>query len=68
MISFSRVVKEEIVFNDFDSHCEKAILCAMIKIIGTLSLNQSGLSLTLRTENAKIASKLHKLLKDLYQP
>lgn len=68
MISFSRVVKEEIVFNDFDHHCEKAILCAMIKIVGTLSLSQSGLSLTLRTENAKIASKMHKLLKDLYQP
>lgn len=68
MISFSRVVKEEIVFNDFDIPCEKSILCAMIKVVGTLSLNQSGLSLTLRTENAKIASKLHKLLKDLYQP
>lgn len=68
MISFSRVVKEEIVFNDFNMECEKAILCAMIKIVGTLSLSQSGLSLTLRTENAKIASKLHKLLKDLYQP
>lgn len=68
MISFSRVVKEEIVFNDFNYQCEKAILCAMIKIIGTLSLNQTGLSLTLRTENAKIASKLHKFLKDLYQP
>lgn len=68
MISFSRIVKEEIVFNDFNQPCEKAILCAMIKIIGTLSLNQTGLSLTLRTENAKIASKLHKFLKDLYQP
>lgn len=68
MVSFSRVVKEEIVFNDFNPRCEKAILCAMIKIIGTLSLNQSGLTLTLRTENAKIASKLHKLLKELYQP
>ena len=68
MISFSRVVKEEIVFNDFNADWEKAILCAMIKIIGTLSLNQTGLSLTLRIENAKIASKLHKLLKDLYQP
>ncbi len=68
MVSFSRVVKEEIVFNDFDYDCERAILCAMIKISGNLSLNQSGLALTLRTENAKIASKLHKLLKDLYQP
>lgn len=68
MISFSRVVKEEIVFNDFNRQCEKSILCAMIKIVGTLSLNQTGLTLTLRTENAKIASKMHKLLKDLYQP
>lgn len=68
MISFSRIVKEEIVFNDFNQDCEKAILCAMIKIVGTLSLSQSGLSLTIRTENPKIASKLHKLLKDLYQP
>lgn len=68
MISFSRIVKEEIVFNDFNHDCEKAILCAMIKIVGTLSLSQSGLSLTIRTENPKIASKLHKLLKDLYQP
>lgn len=68
MISFSRTVKEEIVFNDFNDQCERAILCAMIKIVGTLSLNQSGLSLTLRTENAKIASKLHKIFKNLYQP
>lgn len=68
MISFSRAVKEEIVFNDFNDQCERAILCAMIKIVGTLSLNQSGLSLTLRTENAKIASKLHKIFKNLYQP
>ena len=36
MISFSRVVKEEIVFNDFDQPCEKAILCAMIKILGNI--------------------------------
>lgn len=68
MISFSREVKEEIVFNDFNKRAERAILAAMIKIVGTLSLSQSGLTLTLRTENAKIASKLHKLLKNLYQP
>ncbi len=68
MISFAREVKEEIVFNDFDRSSERAILAAIIKINGTLSLSQQGLSLTLRTENAKIASKIHKLLKDLYQP
>ncbi len=31
-------------------------------------VNQSGLSLTIRTENAKIASKIHKMLKDEYDP
>lgn len=68
MLSFSREVKEEIVFNDFDKSCEKALLCALIKVSGNLTLSQSGLLLTIRTENAKIASKTHKILKDLYQP
>lgn len=68
MVSFSRVVKEDIVFNDFESCCQKAMLCAIIKINGTLSLSSYGLSLTIRTENAKIASKIHKMLKDEYNP
>lgn len=67
-VSFSREVKEEVVFNDFDICCSKAMLSAIIKINGTLSLNQKGLSLTIRTENAKIASKIHKMLKEIYQP
>lgn len=68
MISFSKIVKEEIVFNDFDIVSSKAILCAIIKMNGSLSLGHSGLSLTLRTENAKIAKKVHAMLKELYQP
>lgn len=68
MVSFSREVKEEVVFNDFDVCCSKAMLCAIIKINGTLSLNQQGLTLTVRTENAKIASKVHKMLKEIYAP
>lgn len=68
MVSFSRIVKEEIVFNDFNSCCQKAMLCAIIKINGTLALSSSGLSLTIRTENAKIASKVHKMLKEEYSP
>lgn len=68
MLSFSREVKEEIVFNEFEPSCQKALLCALIKVVGTLSLSQGGLSLTIRTENAKIASKAHKILKELYQP
>lgn len=67
MLSFSRKVKEEIVFNEFDHDCSKAILYALLKTNGTLMLGQ-GLSLLIRTENAKIASKMHKLLKELYAP
>lgn len=68
MISFSRQVKEEIVFNEFDQCCKRALLLAILKINGNLSLTSQGMQLQLRTENAKIASKVHKLLKDLYQP
>jgi len=68
LISFSRQVKEEVVFNDFDDCCKKALLLALIKINGTLSLTSNGMAISLRTENAKIASKAHKILKDLYQP
>lgn len=68
MISFSRQVKEEIVFNDFDDCCKRALLLALLKINGAISLTSSGMTLSLRTENAKIASKTHKILKDLYQP
>lgn len=68
MISFSRTVKEEIVFNEFETCCGKAILAALIKLNGTLSLSNTGLTIDIRTENAKIASKTHKLLKEIYQP
>ena len=47
---------------------QRAMLCAVIKINGTLSLSNHGLSLTIRTENAKIASKIHKMLKEEYDP
>ena len=67
-VSFARQVKEEVVFNDFDICCQKAILSAIIKINGTLSLSHQGLLLTIRTENAKIASKIHKMLKEVYNP
>ena len=60
-VSFARQVKEEVVFNDFDICCQKAILSAIIKVNGTLSLSNQGLLLTIRTENAKIASKVHKI-------
>lgn len=67
MLSYARKVKEEIVFNDFNEDCSKALLCALIKVSGTLHLG-GGLSLTIRSENAKIAAKMHKMIKEIYHP
>ncbi len=67
-VSFAREVKEEVVFNDFDTCCSKALLCAIIKINGTFSLSSQGPAISIRTENAKIASKVHKMLKEIYNP
>lgn len=67
MPSFSRTVKEEITFNEFDDDCSKALLCAFIKVVGTLNVGR-GLMLVIRTENAKIASMTHRMLKRLYDP
>ena len=66
MVSFSRVVKEDVVFNDFESCCQKAMLCAIIKINGTLSLSSYGLSLCAERNamsNAIVAGEKGKLVK-----
>ncbi len=68
MVSFSRNVKEEISLSEYNDDCSKSLLLAVIKLNGTLSLNNLGLSLTVRTENAKIASKIHQIFKKLYSP
>lgn len=67
MPSFSRKVKEEICFNDFDIASGKALLCALIKMTGSLSIGH-GLLLTMRSENAKVISKAFKLLREYYDP
>lgn len=68
MISFSRTVKEEVVFNDFDVPSSKALLSAIIAINGILLENTNTMNLTIRSENAKIISKVHRMIKELYQP
>lgn len=67
-ISFSREVREEIALKEFDPCCQKALLSALLKINGSLMLTSDGLSISLVTENAKVASLSHRILKELYQP
>lgn len=68
MISFAREVKEEVVFNEFDDAASKAMLCAILKLNGVLSFSSQGMILVIRTENAKVASMIHRMLKELFQP
>ena len=64
-MSFTIKVKEEIIAA---SSKDKAELSALIKMSGSVGLTNQGLTLSISTENAKIASKVHKMLKEVYHP
>lgn len=63
-MSFTIQVKEEVL-----SHIQgdKSELAAMIKLSGSLGLASSGLTLSITTENAKIARHVYEMLSDFYQ-
>lgn len=62
-MSFTTRVKEELIsLSDHD----KGELSAMIKLSGSLGLSQEGLTLSMLTENAKIARHLYELLLKTY--
>ncbi|MGT2715786.1 DNA-binding protein WhiA [Streptococcus respiraculi] len=63
-MSFSVQVKEEIISQ---GRPEKSELAAMIKLSGSLGLASSGLTLSISSENAKIARHLYEMLYQFYQ-
>ncbi|MGT2910655.1 DNA-binding protein WhiA [Streptococcus cameli] len=63
-MSFTIQVKEEILTRGLK---EKSELAAMIKLSGSLGLTTSGLTLSISTENAKIARHLYEMLDHFYQ-
>ncbi|MBF0786541.1 MULTISPECIES: DNA-binding protein WhiA [unclassified Streptococcus] len=63
-MSFSVQVKEEIISQ---GQHEKSELAAMIKLSGSLGLASSGLTLSISSENAKIARHLYEMLYRFYQ-
>ena len=63
-MSFTVKVKEELLSL---AGRDKNELSAMIKMSGSLGLAGSGLTLSVTTENAKIARHIYELLSDLYQ-
>lgn len=66
-ISFTKVIKEELSSNIYESIDRlKALLSAYIRINGSLVFHQKSSSLLLKTENAKIAKFIYKSLEDIY--
>ena len=63
-MSFTVKVKEELLSLSVK---DKNELAAMIKMAGSLGISSTGLTLSISTENAKIARHLYELLLDLYQ-
>ena len=63
-MSFTTKVKEEVMQVGQPSRSE---LSAFIKMSGTLGLSGSGLTLSVTTQNAKIARYLYQLFEKLYQ-
>lgn len=66
-MSFSSDVKEEIVRYNFTSNDEKkALLSALARINGTMSMIDRKVLVEIRSENAKIAKLLFVIIKELY--
>ena len=63
-MSFTIKVKEEIIAA---SSKDKAELSALIKMSGTVVLTNQGLTLSISTENAKVARHIYQLKESRYQ-
>lgn len=63
-MSFTTKVKEELI--RLSNH-DKGELAAIIKLAGSLGLTQNGLTLSVATENAKIARHIYAMIANLYQ-
>lgn len=63
-MTFTIQVKEELMTQ---SGADKAQLSALIKLAGSLGLSGQGLTLSVTTENAKLARHLYELLETFYQ-
>ncbi len=63
-MSFSTKVKEEVMRETEPTRSE---LAAFIKMSGSLGLSSSGLTLSVTTQNAKIARHIYRVLETLYE-
>jgi len=66
-VSFSKVVKEELCSNEYDSKDRlRALLSGYIRINGTLVFRNKTSLLTLKSENAKISRFIYETINQIY--
>lgn len=65
-VSFTQKVKEEISSLEFSDEHLRALLAAFIKINGSLILSNKKESISLKTENAKIAKFIYHSIEKIY--
>lgn len=66
-MSFSTDIKQEIANNELNKCCIRAQLSAIIQLCSTLNISNQGLALSIKTENATVAKRIYKLIKELYE-
>ncbi|GEL07823.1 DNA-binding protein WhiA [Salisediminibacterium halotolerans] len=65
-MSFASMTKKELTQLENEECCAKAELAALIRMNGSVNLNNMKLSLDVQTENAAIARRIYTLLKSLF--
>lgn len=65
-MSFAATTKKELTRIEQDDCCAKAELAALIRMNGSLSINQQQMHVNVKTENAAIARRIYSLIKRLY--
>lgn len=66
-MSFSAIVKNEITKLEASPTADIAELSALIRLNGNLTLTSGGMAIEIQTENASIARRIYKLIKEQYQ-
>ncbi|MEA5018073.1 MAG: DNA-binding protein WhiA [Erysipelotrichaceae bacterium] len=66
-MSFTTEVKSEIGQNILKPCCANAQLAALIQLCSTIVINNKGMHLTIKTENATTAKRIWVLIKDRYK-
>jgi len=66
-MSFTTEIKQEIAYNELETHCAKAQLSALIQLTSSLTIENKQLGILVRTENPTTAKRIVSLLKKLYK-